>query len=200
MKIIITKTLLVLTLISLNSIVSIGQIEAPKNIEESFNGIMNEYGTWEIYKVVPVSRLEQFSQALVDTMKVKESRISSLENTIAVQGTQLDSAEQQIGRLKMSLAKSETTNDQITFMGVDFNKTGYHLMVWLIVAILFGLAVFAHLLFIRSNRSTNQSKKECNALMTELEDQRTISHEKHLKIKRELQTAVNLLTENGIRV
>lgn len=203
MKFIITKTLILLCinfLLIQNAVSQEKEVKpAPTTIGESFDQLMSEYGTWDIYKVVPVTRMEQFSKSLTDTMKLKEARIQQLAGKIRNQQVKIDAANEKIAGLNESLEQSESTNDKIAFMGIDFQKSGYHVMMWALVAILFFLAALAYLLFIRSNKLTNQSRKECENLKKELEDQRTKSHENQLKIKRELQTAVNLLTEHGIR-
>ncbi|MFY0600578.1 MAG: hypothetical protein JXR03_12980 [Cyclobacteriaceae bacterium] len=173
--------------------------QAPENIEGVFDQLMIDYATWDIYKVVPVTTLESFGKALKDSVGKKDANILELKKDIDAKASKIASLEENAASLTLELEQSNAKNDEITFLGIPLSKTLYQVIVWSLIIGLFLLAIFAYMLFLRSNKVTSQYKKDIEATQKELEDQRTKAHENQLKLKRQLQTAENLINEKGIR-
>ncbi|WP_258104572.1 hypothetical protein [Marinoscillum sp. MHG1-6] len=172
----------------------------PKDIKGAFDEIMKEHATWEIYKVVPVTKLEGFGKALGDTIATKERTISSLRTEVKELNVLLDSTNVTVASLRTNLNSSEALNDQIIFMGVEFTKIAYNVLVWTIVLALVGLLAFTYYLFKRSHVITRSARKELEEVKLKLDVQKEKAREREVKIKRELQTAMNKLHDNGIQV
>jgi uncharacterized protein YlxW (UPF0749 family) len=174
-----------------------GQESAASDITDSFDQILEEHRTWETYKVVPVTRMEAFANALKDSVEAYNQKIASLSNAVKENQQQLDKAREDVSQLRVELSESERRSDEILFLGMAFGKASYHTLVWGLIVLLFGFSAFTYLLFLRSNRVTRVSKKEREDLMEVLEEQRTKSREREVKLKRELQTVINQLNERG---
>lgn len=194
----IRSTVLIVALFAL-SFQSLSQEVEPKTINEAFDKIMKDHATWEIYKVVPVTKMKDFQNKLSDSVASKEQEVAGLQKNIETLGSEITVANDKIAELQKELGESQTKNDEITFLGMDFSKTLYQVIVWLIIGLLFILIILVYLMYVRSNSTSSQSKKEVDDLREELEKQRTQAHEKQVKLKRELQTAENLINEKGIR-
>ncbi|MEO9476706.1 MAG: hypothetical protein ABJG41_14285 [Cyclobacteriaceae bacterium] len=177
--------------------ISSSNAQTGSSITDSFDKIMEEYKTWQEYKVVPVTRMEEFKTALADSVAKGKNEISELKKIISAQRIEIDSAQASIARLSESLEVSKNFNDQILFLGIPFQKPVYNSIVWVIIFVLLGSLILCYMVFLRSNRITKQAIKEREQVKDELENQRSQSREKEVKLKRELQTALNKLNEKS---
>ena len=107
----------------------------------------------------------------------------------------VSSLNERISDLESQLAESEDLRESLSFLGINLNKATYHVIVWVIIAGLVVFGVFAYSSFIRSNAITAKSKKEYKTLELEYEEHRKRSHEKQIKMGRELQTERNRVEE-----
>jgi Skp family chaperone for outer membrane proteins len=83
----------------------------------------------------------------------------------------------------------------MNFFGILITKSVYNVILWGIVIGLVVLLIFLYLAFLNANRVAKQAKNDKVRVDEELEDLRKTDHDKQVKIKRELQTALNKLDE-----
>ena len=95
------------------------------------------------------------------------------------------------------LDASLAQNGSIDFLGLSLSKLSYHIIVWSLILILTGLGLFAYTMFFRSNKLTVRHRKELEDLEREFERHKQAAREKQVKLKRELQTAINRLDSRG---
>ena len=124
-----------------------------------------------------------------------KAEINSLKSTVADQKSQIGTLSSRITELEAQLAKSEGLRESLSFIGINLNKTTYHTIVWLIIGILAAFGVFAYTSFIRSKKITSKTKKDYKTLEVEYEEHKKKSHEKQIKMGRELQTERNNVEE-----
>ena len=156
---------------------------------------MDKSETYTEYKVIKRSRLSQYSKAVQDSINANRNEIRSLKSKVADQQSKISTLSKRIEELEEKLAKSEELRESLWFLGVSLNKATYHVIVWLIIA---GLVVFggmAYTSFMRSNKITSKTKKEYKGLEVEYEEHKKKSHEKQIKMGRELQTERNRVEE-----
>ena len=75
------------------------------------------------------------------------------------------------------------------------SKTGYHWMVWILIFTLLTVAILIYLYAISMVSSGKRIKKDHEYLRREFESHKDRSRENQVKLKRELQTAVNTIEE-----
>ncbi|RED92065.1 hypothetical protein [Marinoscillum furvescens] len=170
-------------------------LSAQESLQGQFEAMMNENSTYERYKVVPITDMNAYWAQIADTLQGKNAQISALQNEVGELRTQIDTLEQRVSSLQADLAASEQVNDQIHFIGIPFSKAAYHVMVWVIILILAVVAVIAYLMYIRSNKVTTRVKKDYDKLRHEYDAHRDKARETQVRLKRELQTAVNTIDE-----
>lgn len=168
--------------------------EANPSIKQQFERMM-KYTTYQEYKVIPIDKLGIFWNNVTDTIAIQTKNINDLNSQLAAHESTITDLRMDIDSLKGSLQISESTNEVISFMGTSFNKGTYHLLVWSIIFILLGLAIFAYLMFIRCNVVTVKIKRELDIIRKELDAEKGKSREVQVRLKRELQTAVNTIDE-----
>ena len=147
------------------------------------------------YKVIKRSSLTQYSRAVRDSIGASKTEINALKSTVADQKSQISTLSNRITDLEAQLAESEELRESLSFLGINLNKATYHTAVWLIIGVLAAFGVFAYSSFMRSNKITAKTMKDYKALEVEYEEHKKKSHEKQIKMGRELQTERNNVEE-----
>lgn len=171
------------------------QSVAQESLQEKYDNMLESTETYEQYKVIPRTNLNGFWAEVKDSLSQSAQTIRELRNQAADQQANTISHLAKVDDLQSQLDESLNLNDSIYFIGIPFSKVGYHLMVWLIIVVLAVLGVISYFMFMRSNRVTTRVKKEHETLIEEFEEHKSKAREAQIKLKRELQTAVNQLNE-----
>ncbi len=171
------------------------QSVAQESLQEKYDNMLESTETYEQYKVIPRTSLNGFWAEVKDSLNQSTQTIRELRNQAADQQANTISQLAKVDDLQSQLDESLNLNDTIYFIGIPFSKVGYHLMVWLIIVVLAVLGVICYFMFMRSNRVTTRVKKEHETLIEEFEEHKSKAREAQIKLKRELQTAVNQLNE-----
>lgn len=166
-----------------------------ETLQEKYDDMIESTETYEQYKVIPRSRLDGFWTEVTDSIKRNEAIQKNQQNTILEQQAENVRVAAVAKDFEAQLSESLDLNDTIYFLGIPFSKVGYHLMVWLIIVVLAVLGVLSYLMFLRSNRVTTRVKKEHEELIVEFDAHKDKARETQVKLKRELQTALNNLNE-----
>ena len=171
--------------------------EAPGNqtLKYRFQEMLDKSETYTEYKVIKRTNLSQYSEAVQDSLHANRLEINTLKAKVNEQKSQLTQLSNRITDLETQLATSEELRESLSFLGINFNKVTYHLIVWVIIGGLLFFGVFAYSSYIRSYRVTSKSRKEYKALEVEIEEYKKKSHEKQIKMGRELQTERNRVEE-----
>ncbi|MEQ8582873.1 MAG: hypothetical protein RIC30_11955 [Marinoscillum sp.] len=168
---------------------------AQESLKDQYEQIMQKSSTYEQYKVIRQTEIEGFWVNIEDTLRAKSKEITSLQSTIANLQGNIDSLKSDLRKVSARLAESEKTNDGIIFLGIEMEKTAYHILVWVIILILVVAVVLAYGMFVKSNATTSRIKREYEQQRKEFETHRDKSRETQVRLKRELQTAVNTIEE-----
>lgn len=170
------------------------------SISAQFDEVMKNSETFKQYKVVPITRLRTLFSAVKDSLDVPKIRINNLKAKVDNQENQIVDLTERTEVLEADLETSNGFNNDISFLGMTFEKTVYNLIVWGIIIALTAVIGVIYLMYQRSNKITQNAKKELSSIVNEFDEHKTKSHEKQVKLKRDLQTAWNALNENGIQV
>lgn len=166
-----------------------------QSLRTQFQEMLDKSESYTEYKVIKRSNLSQYSKAVQDSLRANRSEINNLKSTASDQNSQISTLSKRITDLETQLAQSEELRESLSFLGLNLNKATYHTMVWLIISVLAAFGVFAYTSFIRSNKITAKTKKEYKVLEVEYEEHKKKSHEKQIKMGRELQTERNRVEE-----
>ena len=172
-----------------------GDANVDNSLKGQFQEMLDKSEDYTEYKVIRKTRLNTYSRAVQDSIAAYQKEIGSLKVNVAEQKSQISSLNERISDLESQLAESEDLRESLSFLGMNLNKATYHVIVWVIIAGLVVFGVFAYSSFIRSNAITAKSKKEYKTLELEYEEHKKRSHEKQIKMGRELQTERNRVEE-----
>lgn len=184
-----------LTLCSIIALLFTFLVSAQETLQQKFDNMLENTETYERYKVIPRTDLNTFWSEVTDSLSQKQRKIQQLQTETQEAKALAQQARAELSDVQAKLDESLELNDTIYFLGIPFSKVGYHIMVWVIITALAVLAVIAYIMFMRSNSVTSRTKREFETLRAEFEEHKTKARETQVKLKRELQTAVNQLNE-----
>lgn len=158
-----------------------------------FDEMIQTSETFKEYKVIRLTKLATFREQLMDSISTSKRAIAASQNALQSLQTEKTKLEDSLESTNARLGESERTNNQIGFLGLKLNKAAYNSLVWGIIAIL-AFAVFT--VYFRARRALRKSKEasdELVAVESKLKETQFKAQEVQMKLKRELQTALNRL-------
>lgn len=144
--------------------------------------------------------LDQFWKVVSDTLNKNQTDLMNAINKINALSSRLDSIGIALQETKAELDASEDVNSSIGFLGIQINKVMYNIVIWSIIAGLCAAIGMLYVMYTTSNKVTRSTKKEFSQLATEFSDYKEKATKKQISLKRELQTAINTLEDNRIKV
>jgi peptidoglycan hydrolase CwlO-like protein len=187
--------LMMLTILVSSSAQADNDAQVDNSLKGQFKEMLDKSEDYTEYKVIKKIRLNTYAKAVQDSIRTYQKEIVDLKVNVAEQKGQISSLNDRISELEKQLTESEELRESLSFLGLNLNKGTYHVIVWVIIAVLVVFGVFAYSSFIRSSIITAKSKKEYKALELEYEEHKKRSHEKQIKMGRELQTERNRVEE-----
>lgn len=158
------------------------------------------------YKVVNVSLLNSFWQSVQATIKQTEQKqIKDLNDTkadLATARAKIQEQEKQLEALKLDNAakeaavqQSEDAVNNISVLGIGIHKQVYVIINTAIIALLLIALGVIYTQYKSSKKVTDEKRKEFEDIDREYNDFKKNAREREIKIKRELQTEMNLVAE-----
>jgi DNA repair exonuclease SbcCD ATPase subunit len=183
-------------LIGLNVGMAFGkQSDENRTLHAKYKEMVEDAETYEKYKVIATQQLNSFWGEVEDSLVSYRKEIADVKIAIANINKTLEASKDSLAVVNEQLQASEEVNGEISFLGMSLNKTFYNTVVWGIVGGLLILLGIMYVSFKNSHSITNRAKRDLVQVTEELEELRQRSNEKQVKLKRELQTAVNQLEE-----
>ncbi len=157
------------------------------NIQSQFNYLLKKSKTWnKKHKLVNIERMEKFGSNVQDSLILLHEKL-----TISVEKTKQLEAE--IGNRETKIQNLEVTVeacDQISFLGIDFSKSSYNLLMCILILGSFSVAGICFVLLKRNNAVTTETKRKLKNLKKEFEEHRQNALIKEQKLARRLQDEV----------
>ena len=172
----------------------IAQEEEPKNdLRSQWAELLKSSETYLDKKIIRITSLSEYRNVLGDSFTNSIESLKAEKSKIELETSALKS---ELETVKAELAASEKLNDNMSFFGILLSKSVYSIIVWSIVALL----VVVIMLMYGRVKKVAQSTKRVKASFTQVsEDFRAYqfeAKENQIKLKRELQTALNKLELN----
>lgn len=165
------------------------------DLDGQYRAMIENSETYDKYKVISKTRLDDLWADVLDELAMNARAISSLEASMKTANVTSDSLTARVNQLTRQLNESKHRNSSIAFLGMDFSHTLYHTIVWSIISLLALAITYFGFRFKMSGDVVNHLLLEKEAIASECEEHKFNAHQKMLKTKRELQTALNQLEE-----
>lgn len=163
------------------------------DLNQQWNQLIQTSESYNEYKIIKLSRLWDFNAALRDSLNNYSSQIAQLEALSHSYQEDLDNVNIKLSQLKANLEESEMVSGKIYFLGFGISKNIYSSILWSII-ILLSLIVFV--VYSRIKHVCSVAKRVKAAYSRVSDDYRNHRYqakEYQIKLKRELQTALNKL-------
>jgi uncharacterized protein YlxW (UPF0749 family) len=155
--------------------------------QELLNKSKSYYGS----KVINPERLNAYWKSISDTLKLERKQVRTSNAKVAeLQRTITDLKGQMEGK-ETALSSSNQKLNQITFMGIAFEKGTYNTVVWSLILL---LALALIIVIIRSTKHVHEAKYRSGLyeeIAAEYQTYKVKANDKEKKLARELQDERN---------
>ena len=147
-------------------------------IIDKYDQLIEEGSTYKEYNMVKKKKVKSFRDEILASKDSVENIIEQQKNKQNELNETIENLEEELAEIRQSSDQLRKRTDSIAFLGMQLEKTVYHLIVWSIIGI---LAVISILLFINYRKShvvTKATKESMRNLETEYEEYRRNAIEK----------------------
>lgn len=138
------------------------------------------------FKIIRKTNLDIIRQNVKDSLSTYKKQISELKGDASSSAGSITGLQDSVKNLSAALEQEQQKTDSISFLGIQFSKSSYHMMVWIIIVVL-AVALFAILAAFRKAKvDTDESKHTVDELQEELQSLRKKSMEREQQLKRQL--------------
>ena len=138
------------------------------------------------FKIIRKTNLDIIRQNVKDSLSIYKKQISGLKGDASSTEGSLQSLQDSVTNLSTALQTEQQKTDSISFLGIQFSKSSYHTIVWVIIIVL-AVALFGILAAFRKAKvDTEESKHTVDELQEELQTLRKKSMEREQLLKRQL--------------
>jgi hypothetical protein len=175
------------------------RVDTVKNTDFSLNGqyqfMLSRSKNINGYKLINPGRLAGVWQSALDTLKKERGELKKVNAKLAEQGKNINTLQSEINGKETSLTTSNAKVNEITFLGIAFDKGTYHIIVWSIIIV---LALALVIVIARSAKNIIEAKHRTqlyDEISTEYQAFKSKANEKERKLARELQDERNIVEE-----
>jgi len=138
------------------------------------------------FKIIRKTNLDIIRQNVKDSLSFYKKQISELKGDASSSEGSIQGLQDSVKTLSTALEQEQQKTDSISFLGIQFSKSSYHTMVWVIIIVL-AAALFGILAAFRKAKvDTEESKHTVDELQEELQALRKKSMEREQQLKRQL--------------
>jgi uncharacterized protein YlxW (UPF0749 family) len=142
-------------------------------------------------KVINPDRLSAYWKSVSDTLKVERKQVRTSKAKVAELQRTITDLKNQIEGKETALSSSNQKLNQITVMGIAFDKGTYNTVVWTMILL---LALALGIIIIRSAKHTHEAKYRSGLyeeIAAEYQTYKVKANDKEKKLARELQDERN---------
>lgn len=145
----------------------------------------------EGFKLIRPANLAIIRQNVADSLTAWRNQIYETEQQLSVLRRELSEQRDTLRQAQQEVARVNKEIDYINFLGIDFKKSTYHLIVWTLIIVLVLILMVSAIRFQRGNAQAREARATLEEVQTELERHRKKALEREQKLKRQLQDEIN---------
>lgn len=158
-------------------------------LAQQYDEVVNQSGTYKIYKNIPKVKIEAFWKNITDS--IKEQKLLIIQSL-----AKLEQSEARIAELGDAIKEKESgLTNKLDGLSAAFSSSSNATIPWILVLLLGSAFVFA---ILRTRAAVNEADNRSevyNQLFEELREHRSKANEREKKLARELQDERNRLAE-----
>lgn len=176
------KNILLLLIFSLSLITN----AQDQKIVKSFDSMVNARSGWKDFRLIKRTELDSYRKELISASDSLESKIETLDESIANYKKQIDELKKLNEDLNAELTTLKNTKDEINLLGLKMSKSSYLIMVWSIILVLLLVLGFIFVKYRNRNIVTQELKENLASTTKEFEAYKHRAIEKQQKLGRQL--------------
>ncbi len=187
----ILKSLLIVFCIFLSISVQAQQKKDTLTILEKFDKIYRISTSYQEYKVISKERYRNLKNQVADSIKDLKSKVLSNQRQIESQKDSINGIKKIAATFETDWRQTLAQKNSIRFLGIEFSKSTYNIIVWSIITILLVFLLYFMYRFKNSNVLTTNAKSDLIDLEQEFAIHKKKSLEREQKLRRQLQDEIN---------
>ena len=160
-------------------------------IPEQFDKIYRTSSSYQEYKVIRKTRYQELKKGVSDSLNVLKSNVKAKDQLIDEQKDSIQEIKKVADILGMDLKQTITQKNSIAFLGIEFSKSTYNIIVWSLIGILLIALLYFIYQFKNSFAITSQAKNNLEDVEQEFAVHKKKSLEREQKLRRQLQDEIN---------
>ncbi len=161
------------------------------SVKNQFDYVIDESNNYQDYKVVKANWLLKLKLNVTDSLLASKKKLLDNSNIMNSQKILIDSLNIKLASTDTVIADLVAEKESISLFGIQFEKTTFKTLFFLIVVVLIGALLFFITKFKRSNSITTQSKLALKQAEDEFEVYREKALQREQKAMRRLQDELN---------
>ncbi len=163
----------------------------PNTLKNQFIKTYGKAKRWHEYKMITKADFQSLQKNALDSISSLKKDITVRQEKMNEQSQNISSLNKKMEELTNELQNSLGKENQISFLGININKTSYNLILWSAIGVLLLGMIFFIFRHKNSNILTKQAKKDLDEIEQEFESHRKKAIEKEQKLRRQLQDEIN---------
>ena len=175
------------------------RVDTVKNTDFSLNGqyqfMLSRSKSINGYKLINPARLSGVWKSVSDTLRKERIELKTTKAKLTEQEKTITGLQSEINGQENTLSTSNAKMDEISFLGMAFEKSTYHIIVWSIIVL---LAIALLIVIVRSAKNIIEAKHRTqlyDEISAEYQAFKNKSNEQQRKLARELQDERNIIEE-----
>ncbi len=198
------KSLAVIVLFSVCTLTSFAQTTQEEEtlsldsgtINNQFEYLLKKSGNFkgtngEMYEAVKLNMILTLKSHVIDSLKTLHKDLTDTQAIVKTQAKEITDLKTNLTNTESDLDKTKSEKDSMSLFGLQMSKTGYNILMWIIIAGLLGFLLFFIYKFKNSNTITKDAKKALSEIEEEFEEHRKTALEREQKVRRQLQDEIN---------
>jgi len=161
------------------------------SVKSQFEYVADESNNYQDYKVVKANWLLKLKSNVIDSLSASKKMVSDNSNLLNSQKQLIDSLNIKLTESETVISKVTAEKDSISLFGIEFEKSVFKTMFFIIVLGLIIVLLFFITRFKQSNSITTQSKLALKEAEEEFEIYREKALQREQKAMRRLQDELN---------
>ncbi|MBL1410864.1 hypothetical protein [Sphingobacterium faecale] len=163
------------------------KLQSDLNLHTQFQVLLAQSRSQDAdFKIVRKSNIEIIQKNVNDSISKYTKEIASLKNSSSSSVATVTGLKDSLQSVQSELQSEKQKTDSISFIGIDFAKSTYHMIVWIIIAVL-GIGFFTMLVSFRKAKiDTVEHQKTAEETQNEFQQYKKKAMEKEQLLKRQL--------------
>ena len=160
-------------------------------IDNQFEYVIRKSNNYREYKIVSKNWLYNLKSHTIDSLNALHKQLADTKQIISNRNNEIGTLKTNLTDTQNTLEATNLEKNSMSLLGIQMSKTGYNVLIWLIIGGLLTMLLFFIYKFNNSNVVTRNAKKQLLETEEEFEEHRKRALEREQKVMRRLQDELN---------